>query len=242
VTPTVTPYRPSQQVGRDGFLRLLHAEWTKFRTVQGWVTGMVVAALMVVLFALLAGAGHRQLLLRTPAAGRKRRHHRLRLRAQEQHPSGPRGPTAWHRAVGEGRAHHQGEHPPGITLRGDHGYRQPRRADAGQLRQRRGRPPGPGPSRVPPPAAAGPLGRHDHRLCLHRRHEMDQGGHRAGERARTGPAGQAVRRLSACRGRRGHGRQCVHGHLRGSSYPGWAGGNWTGGQVGARSPSFAGYP
>ncbi|GAA1672854.1 hypothetical protein GCM10009745_14670 [Kribbella yunnanensis] len=37
------------------FRELLHAEWTKFRTVRGWVTGMVAAALMMVMFALLAG-------------------------------------------------------------------------------------------------------------------------------------------------------------------------------------------
>jgi ABC-2 family transporter protein len=37
------------------FPRLLHAEWTKFRTVQGWLVGMAAAALMVVLVALLAG-------------------------------------------------------------------------------------------------------------------------------------------------------------------------------------------
>jgi hypothetical protein len=60
VTPTVTPYRPSQWAGRDGFLQLLHAEWTKFRTILGWVTGMVVAALMVVLVALLAGVSSNQ--------------------------------------------------------------------------------------------------------------------------------------------------------------------------------------
>ena len=36
-------------------IRLLHAEWTKFRTVRGWVTGLVVAALLVVLVAVLAG-------------------------------------------------------------------------------------------------------------------------------------------------------------------------------------------
>ena len=40
-----------------GFCRLLHAEWTKFRTVPGWVAGMVAAALMVVLVAVLAGIG-----------------------------------------------------------------------------------------------------------------------------------------------------------------------------------------
>ena len=26
---------------QDGFAQLLHAEWTKFRTVRGWVIGMV---------------------------------------------------------------------------------------------------------------------------------------------------------------------------------------------------------
>ena len=55
MTPVVAPYRSGQQAGRDGFPQLLRAEWTKFRTVRGWVTGMVAAALMVVLFAVLAG-------------------------------------------------------------------------------------------------------------------------------------------------------------------------------------------
>ncbi|NUP45117.1 MAG: hypothetical protein HOY76_50865 [Streptomyces sp.] len=41
-------------------MQLLHSEWTKFRTVLGWVTGVVVAALMVVLFALLAGVSSDQ--------------------------------------------------------------------------------------------------------------------------------------------------------------------------------------
>jgi len=43
-TPVMTPYRSSQQPGRDGFAQLLRAEWTKFRTVRGWVIGMVAAA------------------------------------------------------------------------------------------------------------------------------------------------------------------------------------------------------
>jgi hypothetical protein len=60
VTPTVTPYRSAQRVGRDGFLQLLHAEWTKFRTVRGCLIGVVVAALMVVLVALLAGVSSDQ--------------------------------------------------------------------------------------------------------------------------------------------------------------------------------------
>jgi len=41
-------------------IRLLHAEWTKFRTVPGWMAGMAVAALLVVLVALLAGASSDQ--------------------------------------------------------------------------------------------------------------------------------------------------------------------------------------
>jgi ABC-type transport system involved in multi-copper enzyme maturation permease subunit len=38
------------------FWRLLHAEWTKFRSVRGWLIGTAVAALMIVLFAVLTGA------------------------------------------------------------------------------------------------------------------------------------------------------------------------------------------
>jgi hypothetical protein len=52
---TATPVRPGRRAGRGGFARVLHAEWTKFRTVRGWVIGMVAAALMVVLVAVLAG-------------------------------------------------------------------------------------------------------------------------------------------------------------------------------------------
>jgi ABC-type transport system involved in multi-copper enzyme maturation permease subunit len=44
---TVTPYQPDQQTGRDGFGQLLRAEWTKFRTVRGWVIGAVVAVLVM---------------------------------------------------------------------------------------------------------------------------------------------------------------------------------------------------
>jgi ABC-type transport system involved in multi-copper enzyme maturation permease subunit len=43
---TVTPHRPGPQTGRDGFAQLLHAEWTKFRTVRGWVIGTLVAVLV----------------------------------------------------------------------------------------------------------------------------------------------------------------------------------------------------
>jgi hypothetical protein len=56
-TQVTTPYRPAQEEARDGFPQLLHAEWTKFRTVRGWVIGMVVAALVTVGLGLLIAAG-----------------------------------------------------------------------------------------------------------------------------------------------------------------------------------------
>ena len=55
MTPAVAAHRSGQQAGRDGFPQLLRAEWTKFRTVRGWAADMAVAALMMVLFAVLAG-------------------------------------------------------------------------------------------------------------------------------------------------------------------------------------------
>ncbi len=54
---TSTPYRSGLRTGRDGFAQLLHAEWTKFRTVRGWVIGMLAAALVTVLVGLLGPAG-----------------------------------------------------------------------------------------------------------------------------------------------------------------------------------------
>jgi ABC-type transport system involved in multi-copper enzyme maturation permease subunit len=44
--PSLTPYRSAAPAGHDGFARLLWAEWTKFRTVRGWVVGMIVAGLL----------------------------------------------------------------------------------------------------------------------------------------------------------------------------------------------------
>ena len=53
----VTPYRPDQQPGRDGFAQLLHAEWTKFRTVRGWAIGLVVALLVMLGLGLFGAVG-----------------------------------------------------------------------------------------------------------------------------------------------------------------------------------------
>jgi ABC-type transport system involved in multi-copper enzyme maturation permease subunit len=58
---TITPHRPPAPAGRDGFGQILHAEWTKFRTVRGWIVGMLVAIIVTaglgVLVAKTAGNG-----------------------------------------------------------------------------------------------------------------------------------------------------------------------------------------
>jgi hypothetical protein len=51
---TVAPYRSEVRSGSGGgFAPLLHAEWTKFRTVRGWVIAMIIAVLVIVGFVLL---------------------------------------------------------------------------------------------------------------------------------------------------------------------------------------------
>jgi ABC-type transport system involved in multi-copper enzyme maturation permease subunit len=54
---TFTAYRSMMPAGRDGFAQLLHAEWTKLRTVRGWLIGLLVAAALIVGVGMLAAAG-----------------------------------------------------------------------------------------------------------------------------------------------------------------------------------------
>ncbi|PSM41037.1 hypothetical protein C6Y14_23920 [Streptomyces dioscori] len=56
MTATLTPPRTTARPGRGGFGQLLHAEWTKFRTVRGWVWSTVGAVLVICLVGLLATA------------------------------------------------------------------------------------------------------------------------------------------------------------------------------------------
>jgi ABC-type transport system involved in multi-copper enzyme maturation permease subunit len=51
------PHPPAPQSGRDGFAQLVRAEWTKLRTVRGWVIGLVVAALVMAGIGLLTAVG-----------------------------------------------------------------------------------------------------------------------------------------------------------------------------------------
>ncbi len=53
----ITPYRSDREAGHDGFTELLHAEWTKFRTVRGWVIGAVVAIVVAAGIGLLSSGG-----------------------------------------------------------------------------------------------------------------------------------------------------------------------------------------
>jgi ABC-type transport system involved in multi-copper enzyme maturation permease subunit len=52
----MTPYRSSQAPGSSGFGSLLRAEWTKFRTVRGWVIGLLVGLLLIVGLGAFTGA------------------------------------------------------------------------------------------------------------------------------------------------------------------------------------------
>ena len=44
--PKTTPYQSTAR-GNDGFPQLLRSEWTKFRTMRGWVIAMIAAAVLV---------------------------------------------------------------------------------------------------------------------------------------------------------------------------------------------------
>ncbi len=44
MTPTTPSYRSAEPAGRDGFGQLLRSEWTKLRTVRGWVIALILAA------------------------------------------------------------------------------------------------------------------------------------------------------------------------------------------------------
>lgn len=48
------PYRSDLPSARAGFAALLHAEWTKLRTVRGWVIALIVAGLLIVAMAAVA--------------------------------------------------------------------------------------------------------------------------------------------------------------------------------------------
>ncbi len=48
MTAMITRRDAAVRAERDSFGQLLHAEWTKFRTVRGWVIGMLLAGLLII--------------------------------------------------------------------------------------------------------------------------------------------------------------------------------------------------
>ena len=52
----MAPYRSPLRSGGDGFAHLLRAEWIKFRTVRGWVIGLLIGMLLIVGVGALTGA------------------------------------------------------------------------------------------------------------------------------------------------------------------------------------------
>jgi ABC-type transport system involved in multi-copper enzyme maturation permease subunit len=57
---TVTSPQPTSKRRHAGFGPVLRAEWTKFRTVRGWLIGLVVAVLLGVLFTFLVANGNHE--------------------------------------------------------------------------------------------------------------------------------------------------------------------------------------
>ncbi len=57
MTATISRREAGLEDGRDGFGRVLRAEWTKFRSVRGWLIATVIAALLTAGVGLWAAAG-----------------------------------------------------------------------------------------------------------------------------------------------------------------------------------------
>ena len=53
--PVIAPYRSALPAGRDGFAQLVRAEWTKLRTVRGWVIGLLLVIVATDLIGLFGG-------------------------------------------------------------------------------------------------------------------------------------------------------------------------------------------
>jgi ABC-type transport system involved in multi-copper enzyme maturation permease subunit len=56
-TTAVSTERTATREARDGFAQLVRSEWTKLRTVRGWIIGMVVAVLLTIALGVLTASG-----------------------------------------------------------------------------------------------------------------------------------------------------------------------------------------
>jgi ABC-type transport system involved in multi-copper enzyme maturation permease subunit len=68
-TASVTSYRSTVPPARDRFAQLLRAEWTKFRTIRGWLLAAFGAAVLIVLFGYLGTFRHQSGLCTGPSLG-----------------------------------------------------------------------------------------------------------------------------------------------------------------------------
>jgi ABC-type transport system involved in multi-copper enzyme maturation permease subunit len=85
-TDTITAYHSDQPTGRDGFAQLIHAEWTKLRTVRGWLIGLLIAAALTIGLGLLSGGGGQS------SCGTQRAAQPAQPQACQKPPSPPTGP------------------------------------------------------------------------------------------------------------------------------------------------------
>ncbi len=68
MSATMTPYRSELPVARDRFAQMVLAEFTKLRTVRGWIAGLIVGALLIFGVGFLSAAGSHQV-CRAPNGG-----------------------------------------------------------------------------------------------------------------------------------------------------------------------------
>ncbi|MEU0809266.1 hypothetical protein [Streptomyces sp. NPDC005970] len=242
---------------------VVHAEWTKFRTVRGWVVGVVVAALMPVLFALLVGVSSDQkgsppvpigpggvpvtdsfYFVHQPLAGNGSitvSVSALRSSIPERPGDLRPGTVPWAKAgIIVKESTRQGSPYAAIMVTGSHGVRM----QDNYVNDTAG---------LPGPVSAASV----RRLRLARSGEVITGYASADGTRWTKVGTVRVRGLGPTAqgglfvasppsvdgmGTRGSVSTAVFGDLRIRGHWAGAGGNWTGGQVGAESPSFSGYP
>ncbi|MFI0727753.1 ABC transporter permease subunit [Streptomyces sp. NPDC021225] len=242
---------------------VVHAEWTKFRTVRGWVIGVVVAALMPVLFALLVGVSSDQkgsppvpvgpggepvtdsfYFVHQPLTGNGSitvSVSALRSSIPERPGDLRPGTVPWAKAgIIIKESTRQGSPYAAIMVTGSHGVRM----QDNYVNDTAG---------LPGPVSAASV----RRLRLDRSGEVITGYASADGTRWTKVGTVRVRGLGPTAqgglfvasppsvdgmGTRGSVSTAVFGDLRIRGRWAGAGGNWTGGQVGAESPSFSGYP
>jgi ABC-type transport system involved in multi-copper enzyme maturation permease subunit len=62
----MSAYQSTQPTGRDGFAALLRAEWTKFRSVRGWLIASALVIVLMIVFGLLSANGSHGTIQRGP--------------------------------------------------------------------------------------------------------------------------------------------------------------------------------